>query len=165
MRLRVHAKAQAELWNPTLSAVAVAGVTPVREPPLASNYAAAGFNLTIPIFDGRLYSARHREAEFAADAAREQVNELADQVARDVRVAYNDANTAFQNLGLTDQLKQQADLALQLAQARYNLGLSSIVELSEAQLNQAQAGVAQAQAKYQFQISVDSLNYQTGQLH
>ena len=160
-----YAKAQAEVWNPTLSAVAVAGVTPVREPPLASNYAAAGFNLTIPIFDGRLYSARHREAEFAADAAREQVNELADQVARDVRVAYNDANTAFQNLGLTDQLKQQADLALQLAQARYNLGLSSIVELSEAQLNQAQAGVAQAQAKYQFQISVDSLNYQTGQLH
>lgn len=158
------AKAEGELWNPTLSAVAVAGVTPVRESPLASNYAAAGFNLTIPIFDGRLYSARHRAAQFAADAANEQVNELADQVARDVRVAYNDANTAFQNLSLTDQLKQQADLALQLAQARYNLGLSSIVELSEAQLNQAQAEVAQAQAKYQFQISMDTLNYQTGQL-
>ncbi len=158
------AKAEGELWNPTLSAVAVAGVTPVRESPLASNYAAAGFNLTIPIFDGRLYSARHRAAQFAADAASEQVNELADQVARDVRVAYNDANTAFQNLSLTDQLKQQADLALQLAQARYNLGLSSIVELSEAQLNQAQAEVAQAQAKYQFQISMDTLNYQTGQL-
>ncbi len=159
-----YAKAEAELWNPTLSAVAVAGVTPEREAPLASNYAAAGFNLTIPIFDGRLYSARHREAQFAADAASQQVNELADQIARDVRVAYNDVNTAFQNLSLTDQLKQQADLALKLAQARYNLGLSSIVELSEAQLNQAQAEVAQAQAKYHFQISVDSLNYQLGQL-
>jgi outer membrane protein len=161
---REYAKAQAELWNPTLSAIAVAGVAPVRETPLTSNYAAAGFNLTIPIFDGRLYSARHREAQFAADAASQQVNELADQIARDVRVAYNDANTSFQNLSLTDQLKQQADLALQLAQARYNLGLSSIVELSEAQLNQAQAEVAQAQARYQFQISMDSLNYQTGQL-
>jgi len=161
---REFARAEGELWNPTLSAVAVAGVTPVRESPLASNYVAAGFNLTIPIFDGRLYSARHRAAQFAADAANEQVNELADQVARDVRVAYNDANTAFQNLSLTDQLKQQADLALQLAQARYNLGLSSIVELSEAQLNQAQAQVAQAQAKYQFQISMDSLDYQIGQL-
>ncbi len=162
---REYAKAEAELWNPTLTAVAVAGVTPERQAPLASNYAAAGFNLTIPIFDGRLYSARRHEAQFAADAANEQVNELADQIARDVRVAYNDVNTAFQNLSLTDQLKQQADLALKLAQARYNLGLSSIVELSEAQLNQAQAEVAQAQAKYHFQISVDSLNYQLGQLH
>jgi outer membrane protein len=160
-----YAKAEAELWNPTLSAVGVAGVTPERQAPLASNYAAAGFNLTIPIFDGRLYSARHREAQFAADVASQQVNELADQIARDVRVAYNDVNTAFQNLSLTDQLKQQADLALKLAQARYNLGLSSIVELSEAQLNQAQAEVAQAQGKYHFQISVDSLNYQLGQLH
>lgn len=159
-----YAKAEAELWNPTLSAVGVAGVTPERQAPLASNYAAAGFNLTIPIFDGRLYSARHREAQYAADAADEQVNELADQIARDVRVAYNDVNTAFQNLSLTDQLKQQADLALKLAQARYNLGLSSIVELSEAQLNQAQAEVVQAQAKYHFQISVDSLNFQLGQL-
>jgi outer membrane protein len=160
-----YAKAEAELWNPTLSAVGVAGVTPVREDPLTSNYAAAGFNLTIPIFDGGAYSARHREAQFAADAANQQVNELADQVARDVRVAYNEANTAFQNLNLTDQLTQQANLALQLAQARYNLGLSSIVELSEAQLNQAQAEVAQAQAKYQFQISMDSLNYEVGNLH
>jgi outer membrane protein len=161
---REYAKAEAELWNPTLSAVAVAGVTPERQAPLAANYSAAGFNLTIPIFDGRLYSARHREAQFAADAANQQVNELTDQIARDVRVAYNDVNTAFQNLSLTDQLKQQADLALKLAQARYNLGLSSIVELSEAQLNQAQAEVAQAQAKYHFQISVDSLNCQLGQL-
>jgi len=160
-----YAKAEAELWNPTLSAAGVAGVTPVREDPLTSNYAAAGFNLMIPIFDGGAYSARHREAQFAADAANQQVNELADQVARDVRVAYNGANTAFQNLSLTAQLKQQADLSLQLARARYNLGLSSIVELSEAQLNQAQAEVAQAQAKYQFQISMDSLNYEVGDLH
>jgi outer membrane protein len=119
----------------------------------------------IPIFNGGLYSARHREAQFAADADDEQLNELADQVARDVSVAYNEANTAYQNLGLTAQFKQQADMALQLAQARYNLGLSSIVELSEAQLNQAQAQVNQAQAKYQFQMSMDSLNYQVGNLH
>jgi len=160
-----YAKAEAELWNPTLSAIGVAGLTPVREAPLTSDYAAAGFNLTIPIFNGGLYSARHREAQFAADAADEQLNELADQVARDVSVAYNEAITAYQDLGLAAQFKQQAGMALQLAQARYNLGLSSIVELSEAQLNQAQAEVNQAQAKYQFQISMDSLNYQIGNLH
>jgi outer membrane protein len=160
-----YAKAQGELWNPTLSAIGVAGLAPVREAPITSTYAAAGFNLMIPIFNGGLYSARHREAQFAADADDEQLNELADQVARDVSVAYNEANTAYQNLGLTAQFKQQADMALQLAQARYNLGLSSIVELSEAQLNQAQAEVNQAQAKYQFQMSMDSLNYQVGNLH
>jgi outer membrane protein len=57
-------------------------------------------------------------------------------VARDVRVAWLDSQTAFQRLTLTDQLLSQANDSLDLAQQRYDLGLSSIVELTQAQLNQ-----------------------------
>lgn len=55
----------------------------------------------------------------------------------------------------------QADLGLNLAQAHYNLGLGSIVELSQAQLQQTQAQIANAQAGYDYRLSLAVLQYQT----
>jgi len=53
---------------------------------------------------------------------------------------------------------------LELAQGRYNLGLSSIVELSQAQLNLTQAQITNASAKYDYQIQHAVLAYEIGQL-
>jgi len=157
-------KAERDLWMPTLSAVGTAGLTPVREDPLLSRYAAAGFNLNIPIFDGGLFSARHAEAHFRSEEVGQNLRELQNGIARDVRVAWLAANTAYQRLDLTQQLLNQATLALSLAQARYKLGLSSIVELNQAQLNETQAEIDHAAAKYQYQITNDSLRFQLGEL-
>jgi outer membrane protein len=161
---RAFERAERDLWMPTLSAVASAGLAPVREEPLLSRYAAAGFNLSIPIFDGGLFSARHAEAHFQAQQTDQNLRETENQIARDVRVAWLDANTAYQQLAVTQRLQQQAVLALQLAQSRYQLGLSSIVELSQAQLNETQAEIDQASAKYQCQIATDDLDFQVGNL-
>ena len=81
------------------------------------------------------------------------------------RTAWLDAGTAYQRLAVTAQLLKEATLALDLAQARYKLGLSSIVELSQAQLNLTQAQIADSSAKYDFQIQSAALSYQIGQLH
>ena len=75
------------------------------------------------------------------------------------------ADTASQRLGLTQQLLDQASLALDLAQSRYDLGLSSIIELSQAQLNKTQAEIEQSSAKYEYQIQRSVLAYQLGALH
>jgi len=45
-----------------------------------------------------------------------------------VRISWQDANQAFARLTVTRELRDQANLALDLAQQRYNLGLSSIVD-------------------------------------
>ena len=74
------------------------------------------------------------------------------------------AQTGRQRLGLTDQLLAQATDALDLAQERYNLGLSSIVELTQAQLNQTRAQIEQASARYDYQARNASLRFQTGAL-
>jgi outer membrane protein len=66
---------------------------------------------------------------------------------------------------VTEQLVTQANLALNLAQSRYKLGLSSIVELSQAQLNQTQAQIVQASAKYDYEAELAALDYQMGSLH
>ena len=61
------------------------------------------------------------------------------------------------------KLLDQATLSLNLAQARYNLGLSSIVELSQAQLQQTEAEISTVTAKYQYELAVAALSYQAGQ--
>ena len=71
-------------------------------------------------------------------------------------MAWLHAQTGFQRLDLTNQLLAQASDALELAQARYNLGLSSIVELTQAQLNKTQAEIEQATARYEYQARTPS---------
>lgn len=162
---RAFEHAERDLWMPTLSAVGVAGLTPVYEAPLVDRYAAGGFNLSIPLFNGGLFSARHAEAHLQAEQTDQNLRELENQISRDVRVAWLDANTAYQQLSVDQRLQQQAGMALDLAQSRYKLGLSSIVELSQAQLNETQAEIDEASAKYQCQITTDELNFQLGNLH
>ena len=158
------AKAEWDLRLPTVSVLATVGVTPVREDPLTGHYAAAGLNINIPIFNGHLFSARRAEADFRAQAEAQNLINLEDRVVRDVRVAWLNAKSASERLGLTAQLLDQATLALDLAQARYKLGLGSIVELSQAQLNQTQAQIEQTSAKYDYQIQLAVLNYEVGAL-
>ncbi|MGB9487433.1 MAG: TolC family protein [Terriglobia bacterium] len=160
-----YARAERDLWMPTISATGEAGLTPAYQVPLSDRYAAAGINVNIPVFNGFLFSARHQEANLRAKAADQSMRDLADRISRDVRTAWLDAGTAYQRLAVTAQLLKEATLALDLAQGRYKLGLSSIVELSQAQLNLTQAQIADSSAKYDFQIQSAVLSYQIGQLH
>jgi outer membrane protein len=160
-----YATAERDLWFPTLSAAGTAGLTPEGANQLAPRYAAAGFNLNIPIFNGHLFGALHSEAASRARAEDESLRDLQDRIVRDVRTAWLSANSAYQRLAVTDQLLAQANQALDLASSRYQLGLSSIIELSQAQLNQTQAQIEQASSKYDYEAQLSALNYQIGALH
>jgi len=141
-----------------------AGVAPVRtDQYYVSNWwGGIGINLNIPIFNGFLYTAQAKEASYQAQAGTERERQLRDQIVRDVRTAWLGANTAYQRVAVTAQLAQEAQLALTLAQTRYRLGLSSIVELSQAELQQTTAQIDNTNAKYQYRLSLATLNYQVG---
>jgi outer membrane protein len=158
------ATAERALAFPTVAAIGVAGVTPYHQDTLTDHYAAAGFNVNVPIFNGNLYSARHAEAAYRAEVEDQTLHDLEDQVVRDVTSAWLQARTGYQRVDLTNQLLMQASDALELAQARYNLGLSSIVELTQAQLNKTQAEIDQATVRYEYQARTSALRYQTGTL-
>jgi outer membrane protein len=125
-------------------------------------YGAAGVNISIPIFNGKLYSARHGEAELRAQAAEKDVEALKVRIARDLRVAWFETNNAFRRLDVTGRLVEQANQALRLAQARYDNGLGSIVELNEAQLSQTSAEISAARAKYEYLSRRAFLDYTSG---
>jgi outer membrane protein len=159
-----YARAEREQMLPSLTAAGTAGVVPVRPDQnyTANWWGAIGGNVDIPIFNGFLYNAQAQEAKFRAQADAEDARNLRDNIVRDVRTAWLDANTAWQRMAVTAQLLQEADLALDLAETRYRLGLSSIVELSQAQLQQTSAEIQNASAIYQYRLALSTLNYEMG---
>ena len=161
---RQFSTAERDLWMPTVSALAAVGGTPVRSDQIQSSwYGAAGANISIPVFNGFLYNARAQEAKLRANAAGEQVRNLRDVIARDLRTAVLNAQNAFQRIGVTQEMLKQSNLALDLAQARYKIGLSGIVELTQAQLAQTQAEIAYANARYAYQTALAEVRFQMGQ--
>jgi outer membrane protein len=156
--------AQHDQMLPTLSALGTVGATPVRAGQyyVSSWDGAIGANMNIPIFNGFLYSAQAKEAKLRAQATAEQSRQLRNVIVRDVQTAWLDANNAFTRLGVTAQLLSQANESLGLAQTRYKLGLSSIVELSQAQLQQTEAEIANTNAQYQYRLTLAALDFQTG---
>lgn len=158
------AEAERRLKLPTVSVLGTAGAVPAGDPRLPETYSAAGFNITIPILNGGLFSARRAEAEQRAAAADSDLRELTNQVAREVRDAWLQADTAAKRLDVTSRLLTQATEALRLAQTRYDAGLGSIVELSQAQLNQTAADIQNATARYEYLSRRAVLDYATGEL-
>ena len=144
------ARAEGDLSRPTVSLMGVAGALPAADPRLRSTYSAAGVNVSVPIFNGNLYAARHSEAELRAEAVDKDVEDLTVQVSEQVRLAWLEANTAFRRLDVTARLVAQAEQSLRLAQTRYDNGLGSIVELNQAQLSQVSAEIAAAGAKNEY---------------
>jgi outer membrane protein len=159
-----YAEAEKGLRNPTISVAAAAGAAPARDPRLQETYAAAGVNVNIPILNGGLYKARRQEAAARAAAANKDLEDLSVEVARDVRVAWLNANDAFERLDVMDRLVAEAKEALRLSQARYDASLGSIVELSHAQLNQTTAEIGAAAARYTYLSRRAALDYAMGAL-
>jgi outer membrane protein len=154
--------AEHDLWRPTIGALGVAGIAPVRDPAIPNWYGAVGVNINIPVFNGFLYNARAKTADLQTEVARQKLSDLRNNIARDVRIAWEDTHRAYQRLGVTRQLREQAGLALDLAQTRYNLGLASIVEFSQAELAKTEADIADTDANYQYRLTQLTLAYTIG---
>ncbi len=162
------AYAERDLNRPSVTVVGVAGVIPVLVQgggtPTPDNYAGAAFNVNVPVLNGGLYSARHAAAQYRAQQLDQTLRDIQEQVAEEVRVAWANATTAFQRLDVTAQFLRSATLAQDLAQGRYNLGLASIVELTQAQLNVTRAEIENLSAKYDYQVQFANVQYAIGRL-
>jgi outer membrane protein len=160
-----YSSAEHDLWRPTVNAMGSVGLAPVRDPNIRSWWGAVGVNIHIPVFNGFLYNAQAKVADLHTEAARQKLMDLRNNVARDVRISWQDANQAFARLTVTQQLREQANLALDLAQQRYNLGLSSIVEFSQAELGKTAADITDTDARYRYRLSQIVLAYTIGAPH
>jgi outer membrane protein len=157
-------KAERALNYPRITAEAIGGELPYHDATTNQDYGAAGVEVNWPIFNGKLFSAKTKEAELRAQASDETLHDARNDVERDVRIAWFSANNAYKNMAITSKLRQQTKRSLDLATARYNAGTSSMVELSQAQLALTSAEIDETSARYEYLLRLSILSYQTGNL-
>ena len=158
------AHAEHSLRHPVVSAIGTFGNAPVHDDRLPDNYAAAALTVTLPLYTGGLYRARQEAADDKAAALVKHLEAEEAGVIRDVRVAALARAHAVQSLQTAEELSAQARESYRLAGARYQEGLSSIVELGQAQLSLTAAEFGRARARYELLVRGALLAYQTGTL-
>jgi outer membrane protein len=156
------AKSESKLSYPDVSLLGTAGGVPQRDHTLEQNYGAAGINIHVPVFNGGLYSSRAAEARLRSQATTRDVSDLSLQITRDVRIRWAQARDAYLQIQVAHDLVDQTGVALRLAQARYDAGLGSIVELNQAELSQSSALITAAGARFHYLSSRAALNYTLG---
>jgi outer membrane protein len=81
-----------------------------------------------------------------------------------VHLGWLNVNNALEQLHTTEQLVRNSAEAYDLAEARYKIGSSSIVELSQAQLSLTSAQITDTNARYNVLIQQANLSHEIGAL-
>ena len=160
-----EARAEHDLNFPTVNALGTGGEVPIHDSTIRHDYGAVGVNINVPIFNGGLYSARTAEARLEAKAANQDASRREVDIVRDVRMTWADARNAYLQIGVTQRLVDETNVAMRLAQARYDAGLGSIVELNQAELNQTSALITAATARFDYQRAMTAFQFAMGNLH
>lgn len=160
-----EARAERDLNYPTVNALAAGGEVPIHDSTIHHDYGAVGFNINIPIFNGHLYNARAAEAQLEAKAADKDASLREIEIVRDVRMSWADARDAYLQISVTQRLVDETNVAMRLAQARYDAGLGSIVELNQAELNQTSALIGAASARFDYLRSITAFQFALGDMH
>lgn len=159
---QAFSSAEKKLNRPTLSVQGAAGVIPWHDKDLNENYAAAGLVLSWPLSTGGLNTARRKEAELKAQSAAATLRDEENNITRDVRLAWLNAKNAQDRHAISTKLLEQAKKTQALAQARYDAGSSSIVELSQSQLTTTTAEINATSARYEYLLRRSILDFAIG---
>lgn len=159
---QLYANSESKLNYPTVNLLGTAGEAPDRDHTLQQNYGAAGINISVPLFNGGLYSGRIGEAKLRALAAEQDVRDRSLEIERDVRTDWARAKDTYLQIQVAQDLVDQTGVAVRLAQARYDAGLGSIVELNQAELSQTSALIQAAGARFDYLRARAALNYALG---
>ncbi len=155
-------KAENALSRPRLLLQGTVGTMPWYDRSASQNYAAGGLLLSWPIFTGGLNSARQKEAALRAEAAEQTLRDMEAGITKDVQIAWLNASNALERSNITRQMREQAAQAYSLAEARYDVGSSSAVELSQSQLSLTASEINATTTHYEYLLRRSILDYQTG---
>jgi outer membrane protein len=105
-----------------------------------------------------------QQAKIQEDNARLALADQRQAVALDVRRAWLTLESTRQQLTVALAQKKAADLAVSTTQARYQVGTSTLLELTQARASQLQANVAVVNARNALGFQDALLPYYTGEL-
>lgn len=123
-----------------------------------------GFNLSIPIFDRFQTRTSVVNSKIDIKNARLNLDDQRSLVFQEVRQAYEDYRTISQELVSTEAQLRAAEKAFETQQERYNVGSSTLLELTQANNAFVQASSQRIQAVYQFIFQEKLLDYYLGRI-
>jgi TolC family type I secretion outer membrane protein len=124
----------------------------------------AGLNFALPIFQGFFVSAQVQESQANVEQAMATADVQRQSAILDVSQNYLAMSEAYQRIGASYKLVQSAVENLRLAQGRYNSGVGSPTEITDAQITLANARITNIQALYDYNTSVIRLQKSMGTL-
>jgi outer membrane protein len=113
----------------------------------------AGLVVSWPIFIGFLTDHEVAEARLRQDAVRHAIADLRQRVSLDVQRGFLDLQASLERIHEADQTLTASRVELELATKRYETGLGSIIELTDAQRRYTEDGAAYVQAVAGFAIA------------
>jgi len=122
----------------------------------------AGLVVTWPIFNGFLTDHEMAEAKLHQDAIRHDIEDLRQRIILEVQRAFLDWQASVDRIHQAEQALEASRVELDLAEKRYETGLGSIIELTDAQREFTSAGAQQVQALAGFSIAKAALDRDTG---
>jgi outer membrane protein TolC len=148
-------------YLPIISAVASAGYAD-RDVPPAGNVWGVGLNLTVPLFSGFSSVEQVREATAAINSNEARQSNLRLQISREVEAAWLSGNEAAARIVSTGREVAAATEGKALAEGRYQEGVGSIIEVTDAQSQALDAQTASIQAGYDYFTALARLDRAIG---
>ncbi len=148
---------------PTINLVGYAGKNPIRDAKqLQPGYAAAGIELSVPIFTGGKITAGEKQAFYHSQAILHTLANKENQFISNVKVAWNEALAAYKNIKIAAELRDNNNKSLELIEVGYDAGRNSIVDLRQAQLSKTQADINYSNAVFEYMINLAALEFFLG---
>jgi len=119
-------------------------------------------SLSWTLYDGGGRIARHREARAAFDAAQARVRAAELDISREVEQAQLTLGETEERIQAAQKAVESAQENFRLAQGRFDAGVGTILELTDAQLALTQAQNTEAQALADFRIALARLERALG---
>jgi len=147
-------------YFPTLSSTAAYGWQGSDYPVVGDWWLGAA--VTIPLFEGGLtrYSVAQARSNLSATVSDLEV--LRQNVTKEVEQAYLDVKSGWEFIKATKKALESARENLRLAWGRYQAGVGTIIEVTDAQVQFAQADLNYVQALYDYQINLAKLDKAVG---
>jgi outer membrane protein len=121
-----------------------------------------GVQLSWSIFDGGNKVARYKEAKALLDSTKANVRDTELTIWQQVEQAYVNLISAEEQIGAAQKAVESAQENFRLSQGRFDAGVGTIIELTDAQLALTQAQSTQAVALTDYRLSIAQLERNLG---
>jgi outer membrane protein len=124
----------------------------------------AGITLSLPVLQGFGISALVDQAKANLESSQASLSLVVENALLDVEQQYLSLKEASDRIAATTGLVGQAEQNLKIAEGRYNFGVGSAIEITDAQVTLANARLSNIQALYDYNTSLIRLKRAMGVL-